>query len=59
MMAGLISASSVRAELAGLARGEHGGRQHASEITVFKSVGTALSDLCAAELAWQSRPTQG
>lgn len=53
MMAGLISASSVRAELAGLARGEHAGRQHASEITVFKSVGTALSDLCAAELAWQ------
>ncbi len=55
MMAGLISASSIRAELAGLARGEHAGRQHASEITVFKSVGTALSDLCAAELAWQGR----
>ena len=59
MMAGLISASSVRAELAGLARGEHAGRQHTSEITVFKSVGTALSDLCAAELAWQGRPAQG
>ncbi len=53
MLAGLISASSVRADLAALARAEHAGRQHASEITVFKSVGTALSDLCAAELAWQ------
>ncbi len=53
MLAGLISASSVRAELSALARGEHPGRQHAQEITVFKSVGTALSDLCAAELAWQ------
>lgn len=53
MMAGLISASSVRAELSALARGEHGGRHDAHEITVFKSVGTALSDLCAAELAWQ------
>ena len=57
MMAGLISASSIRAELAGLARGEHAGRQHAGEITVFKSVGTALSDLCAAELAWSYRRT--
>ena len=53
MLAGLISASSVRAELSTLARGEHPGRQHPSEITVFKSVGTALSDLYAAELAWQ------
>lgn len=57
MMTGLISASSIRAELAGLARGEHAGRQHAGEITVFKSVGTALSDLCAAELAWSYRRT--
>ena len=55
MMAGLISASSIRAELSALARSEHAGRQHAHEITVFKSVGTALSDLCAAELAWSAQ----
>ncbi len=50
--AGLISPASVRAELAALARGEHAGRSRSTEITLFKSVGTAVSDLCAAELAW-------
>ena len=58
MTAGLIAPDSVRAELATLARGEHAGRQHAAEITVFKSVGSALSDLYAAELAWQSWQTK-
>ena len=53
MVSGLIAPDSVRAELATLARGEHAGRQHAAEITVFKSVGSALSDLYAAGLAWQ------
>ena len=41
------------AELAQLVRGEHPGRTHASEITLFKSVGTALADLAAAELLLQ------
>lgn len=53
LLAGLISASSVRADLAALVRGEHVGRQQAAEVTLFKSVGTALSDLFAAGLAWQ------
>jgi len=43
----------VLAELAELVHGKHAGRQHAEEITVFKSVGTALEDLCAANLVWQ------
>ncbi len=64
MMAGLISDSSVRADLSALARGDHVGRQQATEITLFKSVGTAIADLSAAELAWSgtsvaAAPDQG
>jgi ornithine cyclodeaminase/alanine dehydrogenase-like protein (mu-crystallin family) len=51
--AGLITSASVLAELAELVHGKHAGRQHAEEITIFKSVGTALEDLCAANLVWQ------
>jgi ornithine cyclodeaminase len=51
--AGLITSASVLAELAELVGGKHPGRQHADEITVFKSVGTAQEDLCAANLVWQ------
>jgi ornithine cyclodeaminase len=43
------------AELADLASGRHSGRSGRSgeqQITVFKSVGTALEDLSAAKLAW-------
>ncbi|MEO7403397.1 MAG: ornithine cyclodeaminase family protein, partial [Burkholderiales bacterium] len=47
---GRIARSHVLAELADLARGEHTGRRSADEITLFKSVGTALEDLAAAEL---------
>lgn len=54
MANGNLKRESIRAELAELAGGRHGGRANASEITVFKSVGTALEDLCAAELAWSS-----
>lgn len=48
---GLISAEDVVAELAELCRGEKRGRESVDEITLFKSVGTALEDLAAAELA--------
>jgi ornithine cyclodeaminase len=48
--AGRIDRGHVRAELADLARGGHPGRRTSAEITVFKSVGTALEDLCAARL---------
>ena len=48
--AGVIRRDQVVAELAELVRGEHQGRTSDSEITLFKSVGTALEDLAAAEL---------
>jgi ornithine cyclodeaminase len=45
-----IEDSSVRGELSDLASGR-AGRSHRSAVTLFKSVGTALEDLVAAELA--------
>ena len=56
--AGLMRSESVLAELADLASGAHAGRLNTIEITVFKSVGTALEDLCAANLAWASHQAQ-
>ena len=38
-----------------LCRAERGGRSSPQEITLFKSVGTALEDLAAAELVWARR----
>jgi ornithine cyclodeaminase len=48
---GSITAGDIRGELAELARGTVGGRSSPDDITLFKSVGTALEDLAAAELA--------
>lgn len=45
---GVITRARVVAELAELVRGEEVGRLNAQEITLFKSVGTALADLAAA-----------
>lgn len=45
-------ADAVQGTLAELCRGEREGRRGDDEITVFKSVGTALEDLAAAELVW-------
>lgn len=53
---GAITEASIRGDLAGLCRGEIPGRQGADEVTVFKSVGTALEDLTAAIAVWQSTP---
>lgn len=47
---GLITRADVRGELAELLRGEVVGRASAGDITLFKSVGTALEDLAAARL---------
>jgi ornithine cyclodeaminase/alanine dehydrogenase-like protein (mu-crystallin family) len=47
---GVLKRSDVRAELAELCRGERKGRSGAEEITLFKSVGTALEDLAAAQM---------
>lgn len=53
---GVISTSDVKADLFDLTRGVHPGRTSAEEITLFKSVGTALEDLAAAMLVWRSLP---
>ncbi len=47
---GVFGADAVRGELAELCRGTVPARQSAEQITLFKSVGTALSDLIAAHL---------
>jgi len=50
MAAGALRRESVRVELADLVTGRLPGRTSAEAITVFKSVGAALEDLCAAQL---------
>ncbi|MES2038613.1 MAG: ornithine cyclodeaminase family protein [Pseudomonadota bacterium] len=52
---GSLSKSAIVAELADLCSGKHLGRKADEEITVFKSVGTAIEDLCAANLVWSRR----
>ena len=47
---GVITRDRIVAELAEVVRGERPGRTGEREITLFKSVGTALEDLAAAEL---------
>lgn len=51
--AGIFRAENVCATLADLCRMKHGGRSRPEEITVFKSVGSALEDLAAAILAYE------
>jgi ornithine cyclodeaminase/alanine dehydrogenase-like protein (mu-crystallin family) len=53
LASGLIVAGDVRADLYDLARGTHPGRASDDEITLFKSVGTAIEDLAAAILVWR------
>lgn len=48
--AGVITPDAVVADIAELVRGDHPGRTGDDEITLFKSVGTALEDLAAATL---------
>ena len=50
---GTLQVGDVLATLSDLAAGRHPGRATPREITVFKSVGTALEDLVAAALAWE------
>lgn len=50
LAAGVISADDIAGDLFELCRGERAGRQSDAEITVFKSVGSALEDLAAAQL---------
>lgn len=51
--AGLITADSIAADLAELARKTHPGRTDVQEITMFKSVGASLEDLAGAIFAFE------
>jgi alanine dehydrogenase len=48
---GVLSEDDIAGDLFELTRGARGGRRYHDQITVFKSVGTALEDLAAAQLA--------
>lgn len=50
---GVIAADDVAGSLTELCRGERRGRTRASDITVFKAVGNALSDIAAAALVYR------
>jgi ornithine cyclodeaminase/alanine dehydrogenase-like protein (mu-crystallin family) len=52
---GHLDVHKVQGTLRALCRGEVASRRSASDITVFKSVGSALQDLAAAGLAWRQR----
>jgi ornithine cyclodeaminase len=51
---GVIGLNHVKGELADLVRGTRTGRKDPLDITMFKSVGTALEDLAAAETVLRS-----
>ena len=55
---GAIIESDIAADLSELARGQCQGRTSDKAITLFKSVGTALEDLAAAELAIRNNDSQ-
>ena len=50
---GVLAADDIAGDLFDLTRGERAGRRFYDQITLFKSVGTALEDLAAAELAFE------
>ncbi|HEX7852010.1 MAG TPA: ornithine cyclodeaminase family protein [Sphingomonas sp.] len=57
--AGIIAPDDIQGSLADLCAGRVAGRASADEITIFKSVGTALADLAAAALIHAHRDTPG
>jgi ornithine cyclodeaminase len=56
LASGALRRDDIRGDLYGLAAGTTRVRQDDEEITLFKSVGTALEDLAAAELLLELRP---
>ncbi len=54
MQAGRLQRNAVLGELSDLASGARPGRRHADEVTLFKSVGSALADLASASLVWKT-----
>ncbi len=53
---GIITPADIQGDLFDLCRGKVKGRQSAAEITLFKSVGSAIEDLAAAMLVWKGLP---
>jgi ornithine cyclodeaminase/alanine dehydrogenase-like protein (mu-crystallin family) len=49
----IIAAGDIQGDLAELCQGRAKGRRRKDEITLFKSVGTAIEDLAAARLVWR------
>ncbi len=56
---GAIGPEHVKAELGEVLVGDHPGREHEEELTVFKSLGIAVEDLAAAELVVRRAREQG
>lgn len=56
---GVITREAIRAELADLVTGRCEGRTSRDHVTVFKSVGTAIEDLCAARLVLRRSSAAG
>jgi ornithine cyclodeaminase/alanine dehydrogenase-like protein (mu-crystallin family) len=52
--AGVIGEDAVLGTLADLCGGKAAGRSNAEEVTIFKAVGTALSDITAAALVYEN-----
>ena len=50
--AGVMTRNDIVGDLAALCRGSVGGGGAEGEITLFKSVGSAIEDLAAASLVW-------
>jgi ornithine cyclodeaminase/alanine dehydrogenase-like protein (mu-crystallin family) len=56
---GALQRADIAGDLFTLCRGDTQGRRDRSEITLFKSVGSALEDLAAAALAYGTAPITG
>lgn len=53
--AGALGRDDIAGDLVELTRGERSGRRYYDQITAFKSVGTAIEDLAAAQLVYERR----
>ena len=53
LRAGILGEDDIAGDLFELTRGTRAGRRYHDQITLFKSVGTALEDLAAAQLAFE------
>jgi len=55
LASGVLQPAAIRADLFDLVRGRAPGRGASDQITLFKSVGTAIEDLAAAILVWRGQ----